>query len=460
MAFFLRIRLFLLNPDLHADEANLVLNFINTSYAGLFKPLERLQVAPPIFLVISKFIYNLTNLHPTAEFSDAVLRILPFTCGIISVPLFTKLLDNLFKNKVINLLGTLILAMDSYAVYYSNVFKQYSFEMFISILLLLLITSINFDDKHYKKNLIIFFLMGFAPIFSLSSYFILAGIFFYLFYLLFKNKNINYLKYISAIMLPLVLCSLIVILPIAYTHSSGMYEYWNDKLHLSLNKFLYELTKADYLVYNLKINYTFAAFYLIFASAISIMHKRIFYLLVIPFTITYLSVYFSMYPASGRLMLFVHPILIILTLLPLSKIQKKTTFLYIIFFLLFGNMKLHLPTIQTYILKPDKSRTSLNYLMLKNDNKSPVIISGSKNSYNYYLRFYDLQQCIFITSQDWKPKYDKLPSGTYYIISGYNKKSSGEIYKHILSNSKIIELEKFQFLHPKRRFGYYIKFQK
>ena len=68
------------------DEAALALNVINKSYLELFKGLDYLQVAPPIFLVMSKFIM----LDSLRDFS---LRLIPLVSGIISLPLFYKFIS-------------------------------------------------------------------------------------------------------------------------------------------------------------------------------------------------------------------------------------------------------------------------------------------------------------------------------------------------------------------------------
>ena len=41
------------------DDAALAINIVNKSYLELFKGLDFCQVAPPLFLLLSKWIYNI-----------------------------------------------------------------------------------------------------------------------------------------------------------------------------------------------------------------------------------------------------------------------------------------------------------------------------------------------------------------------------------------------------------------
>lgn len=63
------------------DEAALALNVSEHSYSGLFKGLDYLQVAPPMFLVMSKILI-IDNLR------DFTLRLIPLVSGIAAIPLF------------------------------------------------------------------------------------------------------------------------------------------------------------------------------------------------------------------------------------------------------------------------------------------------------------------------------------------------------------------------------------
>lgn len=464
LAFYLRLKLFILNPEQHHDESNLALNLINGSFIDMFKPLKRLQAAPPLFLVISKLNYKLININYTAEFSDAILKIFPFICSVVAVPLFTKLLNSLFKQKFINISGTLILALNPMAIYYSCVFKQYALEMLVTIILLLTITNINFKSENFKKNNIItFILLGFAPLFSLSSYFIIAGIFIYLTYLLIKNRKIFYFQYILATLIPIIL-TLFIITPFYHTHSNGMYIFWQDYFRLNFIQFIKNFLDIYKIIYDIKFSSEIISIYILYIILISFINKKILFTISTPFTLLYLAVYFSLYPGRGRLLLFAYPLLIILLLFPFSifkSLQKNiaSNILCLILIILFLPHIYKLSNTNLFILKPDRAKTTLDYLSKNYDNKSPIIISGSSNSYKYYLRFYNISNnYLFINQDNWKTKLEQQPSGTYYMLSGYYKNSAKDIYEYTIANTKLIEHK--QFNYKNNNFGYYIKFQK
>ena len=108
---------------MHHDEANLALNMMGHSYLGFFIPLDRNQVCPPFFLIFSKLIYNLVKFNYNAEFSDMLLKFFPLVSGITTLFLFPVLLNSIFANKLLNILGTLFLALNKVAIFYSCVFN-------------------------------------------------------------------------------------------------------------------------------------------------------------------------------------------------------------------------------------------------------------------------------------------------------------------------------------------------
>ena len=99
----LRVKLFVCNPSLFKDEASLAINMLDTeNYLDFFKPLRFLQVAPPFFMILSKFFYNLYSINGIdALKSDMLLRIVPFVSGIMLIPAFGFLLKKVFNNNFI-----------------------------------------------------------------------------------------------------------------------------------------------------------------------------------------------------------------------------------------------------------------------------------------------------------------------------------------------------------------------
>ena len=87
------------NISFWGDEAALALNIMNKSYLELFKGLDYLQVAPPMFLVMSKFLYQILN--PVYDcLRDLLLRWLPAAAGIAAIPLFYYFIKQILKDKL------------------------------------------------------------------------------------------------------------------------------------------------------------------------------------------------------------------------------------------------------------------------------------------------------------------------------------------------------------------------
>ena len=87
IGIILRLILFIKNPSFIYDESSLALNVIHHSYKDLFNGLDSLQVAPRLFLILSKFLYN--ALSPANDyFRDLTFRIIPFISGVCTLPLF------------------------------------------------------------------------------------------------------------------------------------------------------------------------------------------------------------------------------------------------------------------------------------------------------------------------------------------------------------------------------------
>ena len=148
ISFGIIVRLiqYISNRSLWADEAVLALNIVNRSYTELTQPLDYDQVAPIGFLWIEKFLVNLLGDHEYA------LRLFPLIVGILSLFLCAMIarryLDNLGRVIAILLFSTL-----SPIVYYSTEVKQYSTDIFITLLLCYLLAP-NKKNKLTRSRII------------------------------------------------------------------------------------------------------------------------------------------------------------------------------------------------------------------------------------------------------------------------------------------------------------------
>jgi len=119
-----------MNRSLWLDPAMLALSVVNKGYGELFGQLELRQSAPVGFLLVSKLVGSLFG------YKDLSLTVVPFLFGIASLILFLRLSCRMLGITAAPL-AFLPFAACSTAVLYSGEFKQYSGDLFFSVLLLL-----------------------------------------------------------------------------------------------------------------------------------------------------------------------------------------------------------------------------------------------------------------------------------------------------------------------------------
>ena len=128
----LRLRAYAAPQSLWWDEAMLAENVISRSFSQLFTTLDFHQAAPPGWLILEK---TAVVTMGTSEFS---LRLIPFIVSIASVPLFWLLARRCLP-AVAALVGLGLFALSHDAGVFAAEVKQYSFDLFAGILVLLVV---------------------------------------------------------------------------------------------------------------------------------------------------------------------------------------------------------------------------------------------------------------------------------------------------------------------------------
>lgn len=217
----LRSFLYFKNPSLWGDEASLAINILNNSYLELFKGLSHLQAAPVGFTILEKFIIDLTK-PKSMYMCDLLLRFIPYFAGIISIPFFYCLSKSVFgENKNSILLSLSLFVFNPAAVIYSAQLKQYSLELLLSIILIIVFYRLIVESEMKWTDV---FIVSIIPWFSYSSFFIIFSGFAILLF-----RNIEFLK---ILVLPFILSvtvyyflSLKSVFAVNY---SGMDIYWKN----------------------------------------------------------------------------------------------------------------------------------------------------------------------------------------------------------------------------------------
>jgi hypothetical protein len=168
MGILLRLRQYLANRSLWADEASLAFNLANRTFGELTHKLYYHQAAPIGFLLIEKFsIVMLGN-------RDYIMRIFPLFSGVLATYLIYRI-----ARATIGMAGMFAVAMFSFSwwlIYYSSELKQYSSDVMIALLLVYLSVRCLKDKAQVKD----FFLLGLAGMIGLwvshPAVFVIAGI--------------------------------------------------------------------------------------------------------------------------------------------------------------------------------------------------------------------------------------------------------------------------------------------
>ena len=116
------------------DESFLVLNIVGARVADAFGPLKLFQAAPPLFLIVQ--IYA-TRLLGASEYAT---RLVPLLLGCASVAMMATLARRV-GGRFVACLATLMFAVSRQLVWHAVECKQYSGDVFVALLLLLLATG-------------------------------------------------------------------------------------------------------------------------------------------------------------------------------------------------------------------------------------------------------------------------------------------------------------------------------
>lgn len=123
---------FALNRCMWLDEAHLAINIVDRGFLGLLAPLDNHQAAPIGFLFAEKLMALFFGN------SDWALRVVPLFSFLFSIPLFFFISRKLARNGIVAQMATALFSISWILLRYSSEVKQYSLDVFVSLLLLCL----------------------------------------------------------------------------------------------------------------------------------------------------------------------------------------------------------------------------------------------------------------------------------------------------------------------------------
>lgn len=325
----LRTAQFLYNRSLTEGEAALALNIVQRSYSELLKPLDYVQAAPVGFLIIQRWALNMFG---NSEYS---LRIIPLIAGITSLFLFYRLAKQILNEKGLTI-SLILFTVCDHLIYFSSEVKQYSTDVFFTLIILL--SAYLVIKKHLNiKYIIIFGIVGgLSYWFSHPALFIFSGAIIVLLLCVIEEKNWNALFWlISAGVISLI--SFIVNYQLsleAISKNRALVDFWQPSFmplpptnFNDLKWFPYVFLRTFKFPVGLSVyELLLAVLSFLFGFAVLFYKKtKIFLLLILPILFTLLASGLQKYPFEGRLLLFLTPVMILIIAEGIEYIRKTSS---------------------------------------------------------------------------------------------------------------------------------------
>ena len=308
----LRIAQYVAGRSLWMDEAMLALNIADRSFVELAQPLDYDQGAPVGFLLIQKLILQaLGN-------KDYVLRLFPLLAGFLSLYLIYRVADR-YTSGVAVMAASVFFAVSSPLVYYASEAKQYSSDVAICLLLLLVAAgclSTEGSPKHFAALAITGTL---ALWFSHPALFVMAGIGPALALHRLVRRDWRRLSWIGVVFLAwLISLAAIYLLSLRFLIANHtLIEYWNSSF-MPMPPWQELAWFPDAFLTMLKdpvgLSAVSVALLALLVGCFSLLWRNWVtgLALILPFLITLLASGLRAYPFGGRLLLFLAPLVFLL----------------------------------------------------------------------------------------------------------------------------------------------------
>ena len=310
----LRVRQYLVDRSLWADEASLGYNLVNRNFAELTQLLDYHQAAPIGFLFIEK---SLLVLFGNTEY---VLRFFPLVSGLLATYLIYRIAREHLG--AAGLFAVLVFSISFWLVYYATELKQYSSDMLVALLLVYLDGNCLKETVRGKDFILLGFFGAISIWVSHPSVFILAGIGMVLVLEKISRKDFALFPWILGLGLVWVasfgleyFVSLQNIIADEYLTEYWQKAYvplppWSDLSWFvkTFNSFLY----LSFYTSNRTVAVLFIALVSIGALSLLIRNWRIALLVIMPFVVVAIVSALHRYPLVFRFMLFLTPFALLL----------------------------------------------------------------------------------------------------------------------------------------------------
>lgn len=375
----LRLVFFSYNRPFWNDECALALNIRDTW--NYIEPLKYSQAAPHLFMYLSKLIYTIFGQ------TEMRLRIIPLLSAIAGLGVFYFLSENFFTKKSSVLIAFALCSFCYPLCYYAQEFKQYSSDVLCFELILLSYFYLD-KIKTLKAKILYGAVCGILIWLAFPSAFAIFAVFLTL--LIF---NFQKFRMLLPALIPICINIILFYFVNKQLNSNEfLHTFWADGF---INQgFLHFLQLC---ISNIKYVFASGLPFFFIAAGLIVIAIRDFkdsrnVLIFSPLCLTLLLSWLSIYPFSTRLILFLIPVFILLTVKILDYINIKNKYLSGLFVIL-ASFVLILPQgidcVQTILNKKfghnEDIKTALKIAKANTNTGDIIYISdGSEILYEYY----------------------------------------------------------------------------
>ncbi len=389
VATLIMLKVYIQNHSLFLDELNLARNIIEQDYLEFFKPLNYQQFCPPLFLCVEKLIIQVIGV------SDYTLRFIPFLLAIFSLVLFVKIIQNVIENIWSQLFAIILFAYSSEVIYHAIEVKQYTGDLFTTLLIIYTVLILKWRPKTYLLKLSLLGIM--AIWFSMSSVFVLAGTGLYLWFSSEKTEKSKTLLVIFLWVMSFLIFYFTILKP--SISSAGLVSF-HSPYYFGRNGNLIEQIAGLFSSYLDKTAIPIIGGVILFILGVFKLYsvsKQLLLLLFIPIISMLFASFIGQYSIIPRLILFSYPFWIIiisfgfslLINLPKKYYLIKIPLLLVSILTLFTTLINH-SSLQYVVYSMEKEEGRSALLAIPIDNTSPIYLTHHAiPSYEYYCKLID-----------------------------------------------------------------------
>lgn len=408
LGIFLRTKLFLAKGVFEDDECRLALSLLEIHhFKDFFLPLSDAQSAPPFFTLLS---FGITKIF---GYQELALKTIPYLAGLGSIFLFYKLCKNYLQNRWVMLFGCFIFSINETLISFATTFKQYSTDILVSLLCLLILPKLKLENLSKKQLFLLITALALLPLFSIPSVFFIGTFFALNIYANIKNK-ISFRRILACIIPFCIVLGLFYYFDLKQSSinmNAVFPEYWNDGFWNFSLKELIRLLVLNFKFYFYPNSLTLVTVILFFTGIWAYAKKKNTqgFFLICMFIFVLAAALFKIYPFANRVGLYFLPVVLLLTLKPLEIRNKIVLPLAIIL------------TLMNYC--------SYNLAYLKN-------IASSEHFVKY-----SPDKLVKIIKENYNPQKDIIlvnnaSAASYLFYSGKNNFFSENVYEMLVRKNE------------------------